>query len=125
MKLLRYGSPGHERPGLLDSQGRIRDLSILVDELTAERVIAGKLEGLAGDRRAVPAGCGWNAKAWDSLCWNRQIHRHRTELQRSCERDEPAGSERADGLPEGHQLFERAVRQHCASQRFDQSRLGG
>jgi len=27
MKLLRYGPPGHEKPGLLDSAGRIRDLS--------------------------------------------------------------------------------------------------
>lgn len=27
MKLLRYGNPGQERPGLLDAQGRIRDLS--------------------------------------------------------------------------------------------------
>jgi 2-keto-4-pentenoate hydratase/2-oxohepta-3-ene-1,7-dioic acid hydratase in catechol pathway len=38
MKLLRYGPPGHERPGLLDSQGRIRDLSILIGELTADRL---------------------------------------------------------------------------------------
>lgn len=27
MKLLRYGAPGQERPGLLDDDGRIRDLS--------------------------------------------------------------------------------------------------
>ena len=27
MKLLRYGQPGHERPGTLDKDGRIRDLS--------------------------------------------------------------------------------------------------
>ena len=27
MKLLRYGPPGGERPGLLDSEGVIRDLS--------------------------------------------------------------------------------------------------
>jgi hypothetical protein len=33
MKLLRYGEPGHERPGAADSQGRIRDLSGLIDEL--------------------------------------------------------------------------------------------
>jgi 2-keto-4-pentenoate hydratase/2-oxohepta-3-ene-1,7-dioic acid hydratase in catechol pathway len=38
MKLLRYGPPAHERPGLLDSQGRIRDLSILIGELTADRL---------------------------------------------------------------------------------------
>ena len=38
MKLLRYGPPGHERPGVLDSQGRIRDLSILIGELAADRL---------------------------------------------------------------------------------------
>jgi 2,4-diketo-3-deoxy-L-fuconate hydrolase len=38
MKLLRYGSPGHERPGLLDPQGKIRDLSILIGELTTDRL---------------------------------------------------------------------------------------
>ncbi|EPE3624892.1 fumarylacetoacetate hydrolase family protein [Serratia marcescens] len=27
MKLLRYGQPGQERPGMLDAQGRLRDLS--------------------------------------------------------------------------------------------------
>ncbi|HGM5236082.1 ureidoglycolate lyase [Serratia marcescens] len=27
MKLLRYGQPGQERPGMLDTQGRLRDLS--------------------------------------------------------------------------------------------------
>jgi 2-keto-4-pentenoate hydratase/2-oxohepta-3-ene-1,7-dioic acid hydratase in catechol pathway len=30
MKLLRYGPSGHEKPGLLDADGRIRDLSSIV-----------------------------------------------------------------------------------------------
>jgi 2-keto-4-pentenoate hydratase/2-oxohepta-3-ene-1,7-dioic acid hydratase in catechol pathway len=34
MKLLRYGEPGHERPGAADSQGRVRNLSGLIDDLT-------------------------------------------------------------------------------------------
>jgi ureidoglycolate lyase/2,4-diketo-3-deoxy-L-fuconate hydrolase len=33
MKLLRYGPPGQERPGLLDAEGRVRDLSALVDDI--------------------------------------------------------------------------------------------
>jgi len=44
MKLLRYGSPGYERPGLLDRDGVIRDLSSIVDDITpaalAEDVLA-------------------------------------------------------------------------------------
>jgi 2-keto-4-pentenoate hydratase/2-oxohepta-3-ene-1,7-dioic acid hydratase in catechol pathway len=34
MKLLRYGDPGRERPGLLDTAGRIRDLSAHVTDIT-------------------------------------------------------------------------------------------
>ena len=34
MKLLRFGPAGHERPGLLDDHGRIRDLSEVVTDLS-------------------------------------------------------------------------------------------
>ena len=34
MKLLRYGEPGAEKPGLLDAEGQIRDLSAHVDDIT-------------------------------------------------------------------------------------------
>jgi 2-keto-4-pentenoate hydratase/2-oxohepta-3-ene-1,7-dioic acid hydratase in catechol pathway len=33
MKLLRYGPVGQEKPGLLDAEGRIRDLSGVISEL--------------------------------------------------------------------------------------------
>lgn len=33
MKLVRFGSPGNERPGLIDSQQQIRDLSSVVDDI--------------------------------------------------------------------------------------------
>jgi 2,4-diketo-3-deoxy-L-fuconate hydrolase len=36
MKLLRYGPRGREKPGLLDAQGRIRDLSAIVDDIAGE-----------------------------------------------------------------------------------------
>ena len=32
MKLVRYGAAGHERPGLLDATGVIRDLSTIIDD---------------------------------------------------------------------------------------------
>ena len=34
MKLLRHGPKGHEKPGLLDAEGRVRDLSPLLPEIT-------------------------------------------------------------------------------------------
>jgi 2-keto-4-pentenoate hydratase/2-oxohepta-3-ene-1,7-dioic acid hydratase in catechol pathway len=36
MKLVRYGAPGREKPGLLDTQGRIRDLSKIVPDIAGD-----------------------------------------------------------------------------------------
>jgi len=44
MKLLRYGPPGGEKPGLLDAAGGIRDLSGVVDDLSGDVLTP---EGLA------------------------------------------------------------------------------
>lgn len=44
MKLLRYGPTGQERPGLLDDQGRVRDLSTHVDDVAGNAITP---EGLA------------------------------------------------------------------------------
>ncbi|ABL70837.1 MULTISPECIES: ureidoglycolate lyase [Paracoccus] len=45
MKLLRYGPPGREKPGLLDGEGRIRDLSAHVADIAGAVL---EPEGLAG-----------------------------------------------------------------------------
>ena len=34
MKLVRYGQPGKEKPGLIDAEGRLRDLSALVPDIS-------------------------------------------------------------------------------------------
>src|SRR4029453_12815918 len=36
MKLLRYGEIGREKPGILDANGRIRDLSRIVDDIAGD-----------------------------------------------------------------------------------------
>jgi 2,4-diketo-3-deoxy-L-fuconate hydrolase len=36
MKLLRYGPAGQEKPGLLDQEGKIRDLSAIIPDLSGE-----------------------------------------------------------------------------------------
>lgn len=38
MKLLRYGAKGKEKPGLVDSEGRIRDLSAVIPDITGETI---------------------------------------------------------------------------------------
>ena len=47
MKLLRHGPVGAERAGALDAQGRARDLSLLVPDLTPDWLAPAKLQALA------------------------------------------------------------------------------
>ena len=47
MRLLRYGEMGAEKPGLLDADGRIRDLSGQIDDLTPDQLGPAKLAALA------------------------------------------------------------------------------
>ena len=52
MKLLRHGPKGHEKPAMLDAQGRVRDLSGVIADLRAEMLTP---EGLAPLRALDPA----------------------------------------------------------------------
>jgi 2-keto-4-pentenoate hydratase/2-oxohepta-3-ene-1,7-dioic acid hydratase in catechol pathway len=52
MKLLRYGSPGAERPGMIDAQGLLRDLSGVVADIAGATLLPGSLDKL---RRLSPA----------------------------------------------------------------------
>ena len=38
MKLVRYGKPGKEKPGLIDAEGKLRDLSAVVKDIGAEQL---------------------------------------------------------------------------------------
>ena len=46
MKLIRYGAPGREKPGMLDAQGRIRDLSKFVPDIAGEALSSKSLAKL-------------------------------------------------------------------------------
>lgn len=55
MKLLRYGEPGREKPGLLDADGNVRDLSAVVSDISSATLAAGALEALSSiDPRTLP-----------------------------------------------------------------------
>lgn len=47
MKLVRYGQPGKEKPGLVDSQGKIRDLSEIVSDIAGTALSRKSLAKLA------------------------------------------------------------------------------
>jgi 2-keto-4-pentenoate hydratase/2-oxohepta-3-ene-1,7-dioic acid hydratase in catechol pathway len=56
MKLLRHGPPGQEKPGLLDAEGRVRDLSALIDDIGPKTLSPAGLAALrAVDPKALPS----------------------------------------------------------------------
>lgn len=46
MKLLRFGNPGSERPGVLDNDGRLRDLSQYINDLRGDALLPENLARL-------------------------------------------------------------------------------
>lgn len=59
MKLLRYGAPGAEKPGLLDDNGQVRDLSAHVSDIAGDTLTAGGLAKLQGiDVASLPVVSG-------------------------------------------------------------------
>jgi 2-keto-4-pentenoate hydratase/2-oxohepta-3-ene-1,7-dioic acid hydratase in catechol pathway len=55
MKLVRFGAPGAERPGIVDAQGAVRDLSAHVTDITGETLGDASLDKLRKlDLKALP-----------------------------------------------------------------------
>ena len=56
MKLVRFGVPGAEKPGLVDAQGGVRDLSAHIKDITGEALSPASLAKLrAIDPKSLPA----------------------------------------------------------------------
>ncbi len=59
MKIVRFGEPGQEKPGIIDSDNNIRDLSGEVSDITGEFLEAGGLSKLAQlDINSLPIASG-------------------------------------------------------------------
>jgi 2-keto-4-pentenoate hydratase/2-oxohepta-3-ene-1,7-dioic acid hydratase in catechol pathway len=55
MKLVRFGAPGAEKPGLVDAQGAVRDLSAHVKDITGDTLSPASLDKLrAIDANSLP-----------------------------------------------------------------------
>jgi 2,4-diketo-3-deoxy-L-fuconate hydrolase len=48
MKLVRYGNKGSERPGMLDAQGALRDLSSIIHDIDGRALSPASLDALRG-----------------------------------------------------------------------------
>ena len=57
MKLVRYGNPGKEKPGLIDADGKLRDLSKVVKDITPD-VLDPK--ALPSSPSSMPPSCLWS-----------------------------------------------------------------
>ena len=59
MKLVRYGPPGHEKPGLIDAEGQLRDLGSLISDIGPDQLGDAALDALRRhDASALPAVAG-------------------------------------------------------------------
>jgi 2,4-didehydro-3-deoxy-L-rhamnonate hydrolase len=47
MRLCRYGKPGSEKPGVIDGEGRLRDLSKVIDDIGPKEISPQKLRTLS------------------------------------------------------------------------------
>lgn len=55
MKLLRFGNPGEERPGILDADGQVRDLSAVITDLDGKALAPETLQRIAAlDVKSLP-----------------------------------------------------------------------
>ncbi|MFY0478290.1 fumarylacetoacetate hydrolase family protein [Achromobacter marplatensis] len=70
MKLMRYGAKGAEKPGLIDAQGKVRDLSGVLPDITAQTLGQARLAELrALDPSSLPlvANPGRVAPPWSGM----------------------------------------------------------
>ena len=59
MKLVRYGAPGREKPGMIDSDGKLRDLSKIVPDIAGDALspkALAKLRKLKADKLPLVRG---------------------------------------------------------------------
>ncbi len=87
MKLLRFGPAGREKPGILDKNGVIRDLSSVVPDITSATLASGalakikkaKIDSLPTVRKGVRIGpCVGNVRNFIAIGLNYVDHAHET-----------------------------------------------
>ena len=75
MKLVRYGSDGREKPGLIDGEGRLRDLSVAIetiDQGTLSPQGLNSLRSIAPESlprvKGSPTLAGWHRPSASARC---------------------------------------------------------
>ena len=106
MKLLRYGPPGEEKPGLLDENGRIRDLSDKLNDLDGAALDPDRLSALAKmDTESLPLVEG-NPRLGPPVSGVGKIRRHQLRASRCG--NENRSARRTDPVQQGGDVAQRS-----------------
>ena len=125
MKLLRYGPKGQEKPGLLDQNGKIRDLSKVVDDIAGETLsdATPRQDRARSIPRSLPEVTG-EPRIGPCVAQRGQDCVYRTELRRSRRRIEPAGADRTGAFRQVDKRDLRSERRRRDSAQLEEDRLG-
>ena len=115
MKLLRYGPPGLEKPGILATDRDIRDLSQIVPDISRGIIAPRSAEEIAKYRILALAQSCRSAPDWPVRWKRRKVHLYRPELFRSCRGIGDGCTCRTGCLHEGYVVNLRPRRWHCHS----------
>ncbi len=125
MKLVRWGEERcGEKPGLVDRNGAIRDLSGVIRDIAGPFLAADSLANCARSTRPPCPRCRRHA-ARPLRRPRAQLHRHRAQLSRPRRRDRLADPGRADPVQQGAVLHRRPERRRDPAQGLGEDRLGG
>ena len=108
MKLCRYGKDGSERPGIVDAQGKLRDLSKVIGALDADALSPRNLARIAKIKPETLAVVTGSPRFGVPFTGISKVRRHRFELFRPCSRGRHGSTDRADHFHEGHHVHLRA-----------------
>ncbi len=125
MKLVRYGAPGREKPGIIGEDGKIRDLSRIVKDIDGAMLASGglakikkanlkRMKPVAGKPRLGP--CVGNVRNFIAIGLNYADHAAESRH---------ADPEGAGGLLQDDDLDLRPERRHHPAEGLDQARLRG
>ena len=125
MKLVRYGPAGKEKPGLIDADGKLRDLSRKVKDINAATLAPGELAKLRKlDAKKLPLVKGKPRLGPCVATPSKFVAIGLNYVDHAKESGNP-DSRAPGGFLQVADLHRRPQRQHHAAARFDAYGLGG
>ena len=125
MKLVRYGPAGREKPGLIDDEGKLRDLSRKVEDIAGDALSPASLNALRKLDVEPPAGSQGPAAPRAVRRQRRQVRRDRPQLRRPREGNRLADPREPDRVLQGEHVDLGTERSDHAAEGLDEHRLGG